>query len=415
MTEEELSNRQGEVEKSGQLIRDKVNQHFGHLKDRRRAKSVIYRLEDIIFITLCAVLCGANDLEAIVVYAKEKEEWLKKYLTLSGGIPCYGTFWWIFVLLDPSELEKCFVDWVQSIMSIKTGENIAIDGKALRGTGDSEKSNAFIHMVSAWASNSNLTLAQTKVDGKSNEITAIPKLLDMMEIEGAVITIDAMGCQTKIAEKIVDNGADYILGLKENQQGLYDEVANYFDQVEDDDLENAECLMIESNNDLEKEQHGRIEERKVYATGAIDFLPQKEEWKGLKSLICIHSKRILARKKSEEKRYYISSLPPDPKRQGDCIRSHWGIENRVHWILDVAFQEDKLRAKAGNIAENLAIIRHMTVNLLKADKSSKTSIAKKRFKAALNENYLLNLLRSMNNKILGLIAAFVLVTMNGIT
>jgi predicted transposase YbfD/YdcC len=248
-------------------------------------------------------------------------------------------------------------------------------------------------MVSAWGSNSNFTLAQVKVDGKSNEVTAIPKLLDMMNIEGALVTIDAIGCQTAIAERIVDNGGDYILGLKENQPTLYDEVVNYFSQVNDDELKEAECQLFESSNKQEKEKHGRIEERKVYATGAIDFLPRKDEFKKLQSIICVCSKRTIGDKTSKEKRYYISSLLPDPERQGNAIRSHWGIENRVHWILDVTFDEDKLKAKTGHIAENLAVIRHIVMNLLKNDKKTKGSIAKKRFKAALNEAYFLEVLK----------------------
>ena len=409
MARKDQLKRQKEIEEAGSSIRDIVDQHFGDLTDPRRAKSVRYRLLDIIFITLCAALCGANDLDAVVVYAKEKEAWLKRFLNLSKGVPCYGTFWWVFALLNASELEKCFVKWVRSTVPFKENESIAIDGKALRGTANSDRSNSFIHMVSAWSSSSNFTLAQMKVDGKSNEITAIPELLDAMEIEGAVITIDAIGCQTKITKKIIDNGADYIIGLKENQKKLYDEIVNYFDQVEDDDLENAECLMIETSNVSEKEKHGRIEERKIYTTGAIDFLPQKEEWTGLKSIVCIHSYRDVAGKISREKRYYISSLSADPKRQGNCIRSHWGIENRVHWVLDFAFQEDGLKAKAGNIGENMAVMRHMTLNLLKSEKSSKASIPKKRFKAALNEDYLLTLLVGLQGKMNGIALCLVLI------
>lgn len=410
MTKKDQSNRQEEIEKAGSSIKAAVDRHFGDLTDPRRAGSTRHRLLDVMFITLCAMLCGANDLDAIVVYAKEKETWLKQFLNLSRGVPCYGTFWWVFALLNPSELEKCFVKWVRSIVTLEKNENIAIDGKALRGTTNPDQSNSFINMVSAWSSSSNFTLAQMKVDGKSNEITAIPQLLDTMEIEGAVITIDAIGCQTKITKKIVDNDADYIIGIKENQKGLYDEVVNYFDQVKDNDLENAECLMMETSNALEKEKHGRVEERKIYTTGAIDFLPQKNEWAGLKSIVCVHSKRELAGKISKEKRYYISSLIPDPKQQGNCIRSHWGIENRVHWVLDFAFQEDKLKAKAGNIGENMAVMRHVSLNLLKAEKSSKASIPKKRFKAALNEDYLLIILEGLKGKMnyITLFLAFIL-------
>ncbi|MCE5294630.1 MAG: ISAs1 family transposase [Chlamydiales bacterium] len=378
---------------STELIKDTVNQYFGSLRDPRLTNRTTYSLVDILFVTICAVLCGAEDLEDVATYAQEKREWLQSFLNVSDQIPCYSTFWWTFVLLKPEDLERCFVDWVQALITVQTGETIAIDGKALRGTNDPKRSGSFVHMVSAWGANSNFTLAQVKVDTKSNEITAIPKLLDMMNIEGAVVTIDAMGCQTAITEKIVDSGADYILGLKENQPHLYDEVVNYFSQVVDDELEEAECQLFVSENASEKEKHGRIEVRKIYTTGAIDFLPQKGNFKKLQSIVCVCSKRTVGDKTSEEKRYYISSLPSNPERQGDAIRSHWGIENKVHWVLDVAFNEDKLKAKTGYIAENLAVIRHIVVNLLKNDRKTKGSIAKKRFKAALNEGYFMEVLK----------------------
>lgn len=378
---------------STELIKDTVNQYFGSLRDPRLTNRTTYSLVDILFVTICAVLCGAEDLEDVATYAQEKREWLQSFLNVSDQTPCYSTFWWTFVLLKPEDLERCFVDWVQALITVQTGETIAIDGKALRGTNDPKRSGSFVHMVSAWGANSNFTLAQVKVDTKSNEITAIPKLLDMMNIEGAVVTIDAMGCQTAITEKIVDSGADYILGLKENQPHLYDEVVNYFSQVVDDELEEAECQLFVSENASEKEKHGRIEVRKIYTTGAIDFLPQKGNFKKLQSIVCVCSKRTVGDKTSEEKRYYISSLPSNPERQGDAIRSHWGIENKVHWVLDVAFNEDKLKAKTGYIAENLAVIRHIVVNLLKNDRKTKGSIAKKRFKAALNEGYFMEVLK----------------------
>lgn len=392
MAKRDRSSQECEIEKVSGIIKATVVQHFGQLTDPRRTNSTTYSLVEIIFITVCAVLCGAEDLDDVATFAQEKQDWLKSFLDNADAVPCYSTFWWIFVLLKPEELERCFVEWVQALVSLKPGENIAIDGKALRGTTDAKNPNSFVHMVSAWGSNSNFTLGQVKVDGKSNEITAIPKLLDMIDIEGALVTIDAIGCQTAIAAKIVDNGGDYILGLKENQPHLYDEVVNYFSQVTDDVLEEAECQLFETSNKLEKEKHGRIEKRKVYATGAIDFLPQKDDFKKLQSIVCVYSKRTIEGKTSEEKRYYISSIQPDPERQGEAIRSHWGIENRVHWILDVTFDEDKLKARTGHIAENLAVVRRIVVNLLKIDKKTKGSIAKKRYKAALNEKYFLEVL-----------------------
>ena len=396
MTKEDKFEKHKEIERVANTIKEGIDHHFGAIADPRRSTSVTYKLLDIFFMALCAVLSGAETVEAIAIYAKEKKEWLKEFLHLQGEVPSYNTFWWVFALIQPTDLQECFVQWAKTMAPLSRGEGIAIDGKALRGTADPDDPNSFVHMVSAWASNSNFTLGQLKVEGKSNEITAIPKLLDMIDIKGAVVTIDAMGCQTKIAAKIVDGGGDYILAVKENQPNLYDEIEHYFNNVSDSDLELAECKMVESDNTEEKEKHGRIEKRKVYTTGAIEeLLPQREEWKGITSIVCVHSFRTIKGKTTDERRYYISSLTPDPKRLGNGIRGHWGVENKVHWILDVGFLEDKLKAKAGFIAENLAVIRHLALNLLKSEKTTKYSTANKRLKAALNPDYLPLLLKGL--------------------
>lgn len=396
MTKNEKSEKQTEIEQNAISIKEGIDHHFGAINDPRRLRSITYTLLDVLFIALCAALSGAETVESIAVYAKEKKDWLKEFLHLHGDVPSYNTFWWVFVLIRPSDLQECFVRWAKTQTPLSKGEGIAIDGKALRGTTDPDHPNSFVHMVSAWASNSNFTLGQLKVEGKSNEITAIPKLLDMIDIKDAVITIDAMGCQTKIAEKIVDGGGDYILAVKKNQPNLYNEIEHYFNNVSDSELELAECQLLESDNTEAKEKHGRIEKRKVYATGAIEeLLPQMHEWKGIKSIVCVHSFRTIKEKTTDERRYYIASLSPEPERLGNLIRSHWGIENKVHWILDVGFLEDKLKAKAGFIAENLAVIRHLALNLLKSDKTTKYSVANKRLKAALNPDYLPQLLKGL--------------------
>ena len=396
MTEKDKFEKQAEIEQNAVIIKEGIDHHFGGITDPRRPRGVTYKLLDIFFMTLCAVLSGAETVEAIAIYAKEKKDWLKGFLNLAGDVPSYNTFWWVFVLIRPADLQECFVQWAKTVAPLSKGEGIAIDGKALRGTADPDNPNSFVHMVSAWASNSNFTLGQLKVEGKSNEITAIPKLLDMIDIKDAVVTIDAIGCQTKIAAKIVDAGGDYILAVKENQPNLYDEIEHYFNNVSDSELELAECKLFESDNTEEKEKHGRIEKRKVYTTGAIEeLLPQMHEWKGLKSIVCVHSFRTIKEKTTDERRYYISSLVPEPERLGNGIRSHWGVENKVHWILDVGFLEDKLKAKAGFIAENLAVVRHIALNLLKKDTTTKYSVANKRLKAALNPDYLPQLLKGL--------------------
>lgn len=399
MTDEHKAARQREIEQASKPLKESIDQYFAPMVDPRRSNSVQHKLIDIFFITLCATLAGANTIESITMYAAERKDWLIKFLNLQNGIPSYNTFWWVFVLLKPSEFQECFIKWVQAIAPLTKGENVAIDGKALRGTSIPDDPNSFVHMVSAWGANSNLTLGQFKVDGKSNEITAIPKLLDMIDITGAVVTIDAIGCQTKIAEKIINNGGDYMLALKENQQHLFDEVEHYFNLVDENNLGDGECQLFSSDNSQEKEKHGRIEKRLVYTTSEIDsLLLHKDDWKGIQSIVCVHSFRTIKGKTSEEKRYYITSLPSLAERIGGVIRSHWGIENKVHWTLDVGFLEDKLKARAGNIAANLAVLRHLSLNLLKMDKTTKRSIENKRFKAALNNDYLEDLLKGLIKK-----------------
>lgn len=386
------------VRQAEEWLKESVAQYFGQIPDpRRRTKSIMHKLIDVIFMALCAMLAGARDIPAMALYVKEKQQWFTKILNLSRGVPSENTIWWMFMLIKPAEFERAFSQWIQAVAE-RIGGVIAIDGKTLRGTADADHLDATVHMVSAWSSSCNFTLAQLKVDDKSNEITAIPKILDAIDIRGAVVTLDAMGCQTKITEKIVVNEGDYLLAVKENQAKLYAEIKNYFSQVEDDNLELAECQLFRSTNENEKEKHGRKEERKVYATGAIGFLPQKDEWKGLQSIVCIRSKRTVREKTTEEVRYYISSLPPNAEQQGNVARTHWGIENKVHWILDVAFKEDTIRARAGNIAENLAVLRHIALNMLKNDKETKLSIAKKQFKAAINNDYVLKLIGLLVNR-----------------
>ncbi|MDF2549024.1 MAG: Transposase [Chlamydiales bacterium] len=263
---------------------------------------------------------------------------------------------------------------------------VSIDGKAQRGTAKSGQPYSFVHIVSAWATANHLTLGQLKVDDKSNEITAIPQLLEVLDIEGTIVTIDAIGCQADIAAGIKDKGADYVLSLKGNQESLVDEVENYFTQAEAVNFEGLPCDAIGSK----EIGHGRIEKREIYVTEDVDWLPQKSKWRNLKSIIMIKSERSLPGKAlSSEKRYYISSLPACALKIADAIRKHWGIENQAHWILDVAFREDEQDANAGNIAENMSLIRRLALNLLKQEKSAKCGIEVKRQMSGWDNNYLL--------------------------
>lgn len=373
-------------------FRKSLKEHFGDLEDYRRKGSIKHRLIDVLFITICAVISGANDLKAVAMYAHRKKTWLVNTLELSNGIPSYTTFWTIFALLSPASLEQHFVGWAQSKIEKKNESeesgDVSIDGKASRRTAKKGKPHSFVHIVSAWTAKHHLTLGQLKVDGKSNEITAIPKLLDMIDIEGSTVTIDAMGCQTIIAEKIIDRGGDYLLSLKGNQEKLSDEVENYFVQAEAIDFEEIPCDAVGS-----KEQaHGRIEKREVYTTESIDWLPQKNDWKNLKTIIMIKSERTPhGQPTSIETRYYISSLPANALKIANTIRGHWGIES-THWILDVAFREDEQNANAGNIAENTSLVRRLALNLLKQEKTAKCGIAIRRQMAGWDNEYLLKVL-----------------------
>lgn len=374
---------------SSKAFRDSLEEYFGDVEDYRRPGSVRHRLIDILFITICAVISGANNLKAVAMYAKRKHKWLVNILNLSHGIPSYTTFWTVFVLLEPDSLEQCFVRWVRARMAgTNESTDVNIDGKASRGTAKTGDPHSFVHIVSAWASKYRLTLGQLKVDGKSNEITAIPQLLDMISVEGCTVTIDAMGCQTAIAEKIIDKGGDYLLALKGNQEGLADEVESYFIQAEDIDFEGIACDAVGKR----EQAHGRIEKREIYVTEDIDWLPQKNIWKEIKTIIMVKSERMLyGQQASMERRYYISSLSANALRIGDTIRGHWGIES-VHWILDIAFREDEQNANAGNIAENMSSIRRLALNLLKQEKTAKCGIAIRRQMAGWDDDYLLQVL-----------------------
>ena len=373
----------------GSALRESLQGHFGDLDDYRRQGSVSHRLLDILFITICAVISGANNLKSVALYANRKREWLTQVLDLANGIPSYTMFWTVFTLLNPIALEKSFVHWVRSRVNLKTGDVVSIDGKAQRGTAKKGQPHSFVHIVSAWAAANHLTLGQMKVDGKSNEITAIPQLLEVLDIEGTIITIDAMGCQTDIAEKIVEKKANYVLALKGNQGTMADEVENYFTQAEASNFEGISCDAVGSKDT----GHGRIEKREVYVVDELDWLPQKDEWRNLKSIVMVVSERLLPdQPPSIEKRYYLSSLPACALNIARAIRSHWGIENQAHWILDVALREDEQKANAGNIAENMSLMRRMALNLLRQEKSAKCGIELKRQAAGWDNEYLLKVI-----------------------
>ena len=358
--------------------------YFDSLNDPRMDRTKLHKLIDIVVITICAVICGADTWEAIELVGKEKHDWFKKYLELPNGIPSSDTFRRVFILINPLQFKNCFLNWIKAIRNVTKGDIIPIDGKTLRRSFDKSSNKACIHMVSAWSSKNNMVLGQIKVNEKSNEITAIPELLKLLEINGCIITIDAMGCQKDIAEDIIDNKADYILALKGNQITFFDEVKSYFDHCFDINFKDiAYDYYKETNID-----HGRIEKRECWLIFTLDWFSDRHLWKGLNAIIMVKAERIIGDKKSQESRFYITSLKTNAKEISNAVRSHWGIENSLHWVLDITFREDGSRMRVGDLPENFAVIRHIALNLLKQEKSLKKSINAKRLKAALSNEYL---------------------------
>ncbi len=366
-----------------------INEHFSSVTDPRIKKKTKHKLEDIIVITICAAVCGANDWVAVETYGKAKYDWLKTFLELLNGIPSHDTFGNVFSVLSPNEFEQCFLDWIQSVFIVTTGQVVPIDGKTLRRSHDKSSNKSAIHMVSAWASENRITLGQVKTDEKSNEITAIPELLDLLEINGCIVTIDAMGCQKKIVNKIVvDKKADYIIALKGNQGSLHDDVRLFFEGAVKDDFNGISFDFHETVDG----DHGRIETRKYYIVSDIDWLQGKENWKNLKTIGMVISERDIGDQVSIESRYYICSIHEDANLFAKAVREHWGIENKVHWVLDIAFREDESRMRKGHSAANFSVVRHIALNMLRHEETVKTGINNKRLNAGWDNEYLLKVL-----------------------
>lgn len=336
---------------------------FAVLKDRRINRKKLYPLVEILFIVLCGSVCGAESWRDYVLFGKEKLEFFRKYFPFVHGVPSKNTFARLFYILDPEEFKVCFVSWIQSLQKV-LNEVIAIDGKTLRDSFDTASATSAIHMVSAFAAGARLVLAQQKVDDKSNEITAIPKLLDLLSLKGHTITIDAMGCQTAIADKIIEKEADYVFSLKGNQGTLNEDVRLFLET----ELNKKSSSAIEDSHEEVDAGHGRIETRKCIVSSQTDWLDQKQRWAGLKTIAMIEETREIGDKKSTERRFFISSMPADAERMMDTVRAHWSIENALHWTLDVVFNEDNSRIRKQNAAQNMAIIRHITLNMLQNTK-----------------------------------------------
>ena len=363
--------------------------HFSKLKDPRVPRTKLHDLHDILVIAICAILCGADSWAHVAMFGEAKLAWFKTFLKLPYGIPSHDTFGRVFASLDVEAFAKCFQSWIESIATLTKGEVVAIDGKTLRHTFDRAAEKLPIHMVSAWASANRLVLGQVQTEEKSNEITAIPKLLDLLSLKGCIVTIDAMGCQKAIAAKIVEKEADYVLGLKGNQEKLHVDVEAYFHEALRCDF----AGVTYSYHEKSEKGHGRVETRRIWCTSDLGWCGVKPYWAGLRSIAMVESEREMNGKKSVEQRYYISSLDGRSARRFiKATRSHWGIENQVHWILDVAFRQDDARMRMGNAAANFAILEHIALNLLKSDKTVKVGVKGKRLNAGWDESYLLRLL-----------------------
>jgi predicted transposase YbfD/YdcC len=362
---------------------------FAQLKDPRMNRTKRHSLGDILAVAICAIICGADGWTQVAKFGRCKLKWFATFLELPNGIPSHDTFGRVFAALDPRAFEECFMKWIADLATASAGRLIAIDGKTIRRSLDVANGKAAIHMVSAWCAANHMVLGQLATDAKSNEITAIPELLKLLDISGAVVTIDAAGCQKKIAERIVDQGGHYILQLKGNQGSLHDETVMLFDQCLTDDCRG---IAYSTARTIEK-GHGRIEERRIWATSEVDWFAQKGQWKNLQSLIRVLAKRTVGEKTSTEYRYYISDLPADnASKLLEYIRGHWGVENNLHWCLDINFREDDRRIRQGHAAENFARLSRIALNLLKAEKTNDGGIKTKRLCCGWDHDYLLKVL-----------------------
>lgn len=365
--------------------------HFGHLSDPRVERTRAHNLLDILTIAICAILAGAEGPTGMETFGQAKEEWLRTILPLRGGIPSHDTFSRVLAHLKPAELQQGFLNWFAAIATVTKGELVALDGKTLRKSAAKAWGQAAVQMVSAWASENRLVLGQEKVDPDSNEITAVPALLEKLALNGCIVTVDALHCQVKTAETIVKGEADYVIAAKGNQQTLHEAIRAAFADAH----ASAFAGLAHEQHQTEETHHGRWERRTYWTLmepAVLALVNPKGRWPKLTCIGMVRSERQVNGKTSVEERFYISSLDGNARTFAWAVRGHWGIENSVHWLLDLVFREDECRISVGKGAENLAVLRHIALNLLQQDRSSKQSMKQKRFRAALDPNYLLRLL-----------------------
>jgi predicted transposase YbfD/YdcC len=364
----------------------RIQEHFAMLDDPRVDRTKRHELMDIVVIALIAVIRGADGWDSIVDFAEINEAWLRTFLTLPNGIPCADTFRRVFQALDPQQFGRCFAGFVVELAGHVADKQVCLDGKTMRRTFARERGEGPLHMVSAFVAEYAVTLGQIAVEAKSNEITAIPALLETIDVTGATVTIDAAGCQREIAAKIVDKGADYVLVLKGNQTLLHQEVIDYFD----DALRSGAKL---SHHQSVDKGHGRLESRRVWASTDLDWMSERRRWKGLRSMVMVERERQVGEQTSSERGYYLSSHQLTAERAGELVRGHWATENGLHWVLDVVFDEDHSRIRHRRAAQNFALLRKLALTLLKNETSDpRLSLARKRRRAAWGPDYLFTVL-----------------------
>ena len=363
--------------------------HFGELDDGREDQGKRHSLLDVITIAICAIIAGGEGWTDMELFGQTKEAWFRSFLTLPHGIPSDDTFRRVFEVIDPEKFQQCFMNWVEAVHRLIGGQVIAIDGKTVKGTGRTRQK--AIHMVSAWASENRVLLGQRKTEEKSNEIIAIPQLLELLAISGCIVTIDAMGCQTEIAQKVIDQEGDYLLAVKKNQGHLYEDIQWLFKLA-------TETNYAEEGFDQEKtvdKGHGRLEIRRCWVitdTEWLTYIRDQDRWPQLQGVVKVEATRSRDKRYKPEVRYYITSCLASAQRLLAATRAHWGIENQVHWVLDVVFNEDGTRIRDINSSQNLVVLRHMALNLLRQDKSSKLSLRAIRLKASWDDTFLYKIL-----------------------
>ena len=367
-----------------------IKDNFGGVKDSRVQGRCDYPLMEVITIAICAVIAGANSWVEVETFGKSKQSWLRRHLKLKNGIPSHDTFGDVFGMIDAEEFQRSFMRWIEQVFTVTKGQVVAIDGKTVRRSHDKSIGKDAIHLVSAWASVNGITLGQRQVDDKSNEIVAIPELLRLLDITGCIVTIDAIGCQKKIAQTVRDEKADYLLRVKENQGNLWQDIQDWFAYADQVDFQNMQHDYHETIN----KGHGRIEIRRCWTVAdpfAFEYIRHHEGWVDLRTIVRVYRERRLPDRVEKETAYYISSLPPLAHLILAASRQHWAVENSLHWFLDVTFRDDDSRIRKNNGPQNMSVLRRMALNIIKQD-TSKGSLRQKRYRAALDDSFLHHLL-----------------------